>query len=190
MDLDSLAGAGFKKLRPWVIAWTVVVFICGILCIALPIDFAAGVTIVIGCLVVVAAIGHLLFAFQTHGIGGFLWQIVLAGLYGIAALCLLVNPLLGLFTLAFCLAGFLLAEGVVEVAFFFRMRNFRHSYWLLLDGIATIILGLALMWRWGAASLDIIGTFIGASMILSAVSRIIFLLAIRPLDPAGVSPSG
>jgi uncharacterized membrane protein HdeD (DUF308 family) len=82
------------------------------------------------------------------------------------------------------LAVFLLLEGSFEFALYFRLKRFRHSVWLLLDGIGTLILGILMASQWPPASPEIIGALIGMSLMLSAVSRLIFTMAIRAVNPA------
>ncbi len=183
MNIESIAPT-IKKASPWLIVWSTVTFVCGILAIILPVEFSLGIALIIGCLILVAGIAHLVFAFQTRNIDGFLWQILLSALYLIAAICLLANPLLGIFSLALILAIFLLLEGILEFVLYFSLRRFRHSVWLLFDGIGTLILGILLLSRWPPASPEIIGALIGLSLMLSAVSRLILSLAIRAANPA------
>ena len=183
MNIESIAPA-IKKVSPWLIVWSTVTFVCGILAIILPLTISFGIALVIGCLILAAGIGHLFFAFDTRSVGGFLWQILLSLLYAIAAICLLVNPLLGVLSLSLFVAIFLLLEGTLELTLYFRLRRFRRSVWLLLDGIGTLILGILMISQWPPASPEIIGALIGISLMLSAVSRLIFTMAIRALNPA------
>lgn len=183
MNIESIASA-IRKASPWLIVWSAVTFVCGILAFILPLTISFGIALVIGCLILVAGIAHLFFAFDTRGVGGFLWQILVSLLYAIAAICLLVNPLWGVLSLSLFLAIFLLLEGILEFALYFRVRRFRHSVWLLIDGIGTLILGILMISQWPPASPEIIGAFIGISLMLSAISRLIFTMAIRALNPA------
>jgi len=183
MNIESIAPA-IKKASPWLIVWSTVTFICGILAIILPLTISFGIALAIGCLILIAGIAHLFFAFDTRSVGGFLWQILVSLLYAMAAICLLVNPLFSVLSLSLFLAIFLLLEGILEFALYFRLRRFRHSVWLLLDGIGTLILGILMVSQWPPASPEIIGAFIGISLILSAISRLIFTMAIRTLNPA------
>jgi len=109
---------------------------------------------------------------KTRGVVGFVWQILLSALNVMAGICLLANPLLGVLSLALFLAIFLLLEGIFEFALYFRLRRFRHSVWLLIDGIGTSILGILMVSQWPPASPEIIGALIGISLMLSAVSRL------------------
>jgi uncharacterized membrane protein HdeD (DUF308 family) len=182
MNIESVVPV-IKKASAWVIIWGIVTFVCGVLAIILPLTFSFGIALAIGCLILTAGIAHLFFAFDTRSVGGFLWQILLSALYVMAAICLLVNPLLSVFSLAFILAIFLLLEGILEFALYFCLRRFRHSVWLLVDGIGTLILGILMISQWPPASPEIIGALIGISLMLSAVSRLIFTMAIRALNP-------
>ena len=183
MNIESIASA-IKKASQWLIVWSTVTFVCGILAIILPLTISFGIALIIGCLIFAAGIGHLFFAFDTRSIGGFLWQLLLSALYMIAAMCLLVNPLLSVISLSLFLAIFLLLEGILEFALYFRLRRFRHSVWLLIDGIGTLILGILMISQWPPASPEIIGALIGISLMLSAVSRVVLSLAVRTLNPA------
>jgi uncharacterized membrane protein HdeD (DUF308 family) len=183
MNIESIAPA-IKKASPWLIIWSTVTFVCGILAIILPLTISVGIALIIGCLILAAGIGHLFFAFQTGSVDGFLWQILLSALYVVAAICLVVNPLLGVLSLSLFLAIFLLLEGILEFVLYFRLRRFHHSIWLLVDGIGTSVLGILMLSQWPPASPEIIGALIGISLMLSAVSRLIFTMAIRSLNPA------
>jgi uncharacterized membrane protein HdeD (DUF308 family) len=184
LNIESIVPV-IKKASSWVLIWSIVTFICGILAMVLPLTVSFGIALIIGCLVLVAGIAHLVFAFQTRSIDGFLWQILVSTLYGVAAICLLVNPLLSVLSLALILAIFLLSEGILELALYFCLRRFRHSVWVLIDGIGTLILGFLMIRQWPPATPEIIGALIGVSLMLSAISRGIFLLAFRARNSDG-----
>jgi len=64
--------------------------ICGFLAITLPLASGIGVAIVIGWLLLISGVWHLLFGFRSgSGFGGFLWQLLLAIVYGAAGLMVL-----------------------------------------------------------------------------------------------------
>lgn len=182
MNVESIAPA-IRKAFPWLVGWSVVVFVCGILAIILSLTFSFGIAVIIGSLVLVAGIAHLVFAFHTRSFDGFLWQILIGALYLMAAISLLVNPLLSVVSLTFILSIFLLLEGGLELGLYFRLRRFRHSVWMLIDGIGTLILGIVMVRQWPPASPEIIGTLIGISLMLSAVSRLMLFVALWALNP-------
>src|SRR6476646_1837268 len=63
--------------------WGILMLICGFLAITIPLASGIGVAIVIGWLLLISGVWHLLFGFRSgSGIGGFLWQLLLAVVYG------------------------------------------------------------------------------------------------------------
>ena len=53
-------------------------FVCGILAIALPFATSVGIVILLAWLILFARVSHLIFAFHSHSVGGFLWKLLLA----------------------------------------------------------------------------------------------------------------
>lgn len=153
--------------------------ICGILAIALPWASGIGVVIVVAWLLLLAGVSHLLLAFHTHSVGGVLWQILLALIYGAAGIFLLMNPLAGLVTLTLVLAVFLLMEAVFETALYFQVRGRVNAGWILFDAIVTLLLAILVWSQWPSSSLWLIGTLVGISLIFSGISRISLASAMR-----------
>ena len=164
--------------------WGILMFVCGILAISLPLASSIGIVILLAWLILFAGISHLVFAFHSHSVGGFLWQVLLALIYGAAAIYMLMNPLLGVLSLTLLLAVFLLVEGILELALYFRVRQVRHAGWVLFDGIVTLILGILIWTHWPSSAVWVIGTLVGISLIFSGISRFMLSLAVRNISPA------
>ena len=97
---------------------------------------------------------------------------------------MVMNPLLGVLSLTLVLAVFLLLEGVLELALYFRIRRVQHAGWILFDGIVTLLLGILIWTQWPSSSVWVIGTLIGISLIFSGISRFMLSLAIRNVSSA------
>src|SRR5437588_10516858 len=183
MSAETSVGA-VRKASGWSMLWGILMFICGILAICLPLASSIGLVIVLAWLILFAGIAHLIFAFQSHSIGGVLWQVLLAIVYAIAGIYMLMNPLLGVLTLTLVLAVFFLFEGILEIVLYFRIRRIPYAGWVLFDGIITLILG-ALIWaQWPSSSVWVIGTVVGIRLIFSGISRFMLSLAARDITPA------
>ncbi len=107
---------------------------------------------------------------------------LLALIYGAAAIYMLMNPLLGVLSLTLLLAVFLLVEGILELALYFRIRQVRHAGWVLFDGIVTLILGILIWAQWPSSAVWVIGTLVGISLIFSGISRLMLALAVRNIS--------
>ncbi len=161
------------------IAWAIVLIIFGFLAIALPFATSFGVVIVIAWLIVFSGAFQFIHAFQSQGIGSTIWKLVVAILYLIIGIYFLLNPVIGVASFTLVLACFFVAEGVIDLVFYFQTRSVGGSGWILVDGIVTLILGI-LVWRqWPSSSLWLIGTLVGISMIMTGTARLMIGLAAR-----------
>ncbi len=172
------------KSSGWSMIWGILMVVCGLFAIALPFISSIGIVIVLSWVIIFAGISHLIFAFHARGVGGVLWEILMAVLYIVAGFYLRLNPLLGVVSLTLVLAIFLVLEGIIEIALYFGSRGFAHSGWVLLDGIITLILGILIWRRWPSSSVWVLGTLVGISLIFSGISRFMVSLAARRAAPA------
>ena len=153
-------------------------FVCGILAIVLPLTFSIAVATVLGWLFFFVAAAHLTFGLHfgsdTSG-----WHALIAGLYCIAAMCLLVNPLLGVVLLTLVIGVVLIAEGMVEIVLFFILRDYQHVVGIMIDGLITLVLGILVCAHWPPATLDVVPYLVGIGFILTGISRLLLGIAIR-----------
>src|SRR4029077_5945916 len=171
-DSTSMGGKGNM-------IWGILMLICGFLAITIPLASGIGVAIVIGWVLLATGVWHLLFGFRSgSGIGGFLWQLLLAIVYGAAGLMVLLRPLAGLAWLTLVLATFLLIEAGLEFVLYFNIRRRVNASWVLFDAIITLLLGILIWARWPFSSVWAIGTLIGVSLIFSGISRLMLSSAV------------
>src|SRR5438874_13813179 len=168
--------------------WGILMLICGFLAIGVPLASGIGVAIVIGWVVLISAVWHLIFGFRSaSGIGGVLWQILLALVYGAAGLAILLYPLAGLAWLTLVLATFLLIEAVLEIALYFNIRRRVNAGWVLVDAIITLLLGILIWAEWPVSSGWAIGTLVGVSLIFSGISRLMLSSSAARAPAAGAA---
>jgi uncharacterized membrane protein HdeD (DUF308 family) len=161
------------------IVWSVLLIILGLLAIGLPLATSFGAVLIIGWIVIFSGITQILHAFQSKGIGGILWKILVAFLYLGFGIYLLRHPILGLATLTLVIAIFLFAEGVMNLAAFFTIAKSERSGWVILDGVVTLTLGLMIWRHWPASSTWVIGTVVGISLVMTGFTRLMITLAAR-----------
>ena len=170
-----------SRATRWLIASAAVVFACGILAIVLPLTFSIGVAGLLGWLFIFAGVAHVIFGI--HSASGTLgWHAFIAALYALAAINLLVNPLLGVVLLALIIGVVLLAEGVIEIVLFFLLREYRYVVWILVDGVLTLLLGIVACAHWPPVNLELVQYLVGISFISSGISRLLLGFAIRVME--------
>ena len=182
--LTSMGGTGKGNM-----IWGILMLICGFLAITIPFASGIGVAIVIGWVLLVSGVWHLFFGFRSgSGIGGFLWQLLLAIVYGAAGLMILLYPLAGLAWLTLVLATFLLIEAALEFVLYFNIRRRVNAAWVLVDAIITLLLGILIWAHWPSSSIWAIGTLIGVSLIFSGISRLMLSSAVaKPAVATGAA---
>jgi uncharacterized membrane protein HdeD (DUF308 family) len=146
--------------------------VAGLLAVVLPFLAAVTASLFFGWLLFVGSIFHFGYAWSERGASAVLWQVLLGIIYLAAALSLLLAPIAGVFTLTLILGAYLIVEGIVELAVFFRLRALRGAVWFLVDGVVSILLAGLILAHWPSSSVWALGTLVGISLIFSGMARL------------------
>ena len=170
-----------KKITGWYIAAAVLFIVLGIFSIIEPGIAGLGVALLVGWLLVFGSVAHFIAAFKGGGAKQVIFQVLIGIVYLIGGSYFLMHPLLAVGTLTLLLAAIILAEGVVELVAYFRMRSQGASGWLLLNGIITLLLGGLIWFHWPSSSIWAIGILVGVNLLMTGITRLLFGLAARKL---------
>jgi uncharacterized membrane protein HdeD (DUF308 family) len=170
-----------KKITGWYIAAAVLFIVLGIFSIIEPGIAGLGVTLLVGWLLIFGSGAHFIAAFKGGGAKQVIFQVLVGIVYLIGGFYFLTHVIMGVGTLTLLLAVIILAEGVVELIAYFRMKSHGASGWLLLNGIITLLLGGLILFHWPSSSIWAIGTLLGVNLLMTGISRLMFGLAARKL---------
>jgi uncharacterized membrane protein HdeD (DUF308 family) len=173
-----------RQASTWSIIWGVLLIIFGMLAIGAPLQAAVAVNAVLAWLIIFAGVIHLILAFHAHGAGGLIWKLLVGLAYIFFGVYLIMHPLTGVASLTLVLALLFLAEGILNIILFFAIRSMGGSTWVLLDGIITLLLGLMIYRQWPSSAAWAIGTLVGASLLVSGITRVMLSLAVRKVASA------
>jgi len=168
-----------KKAVGLSIVFSVLMIVAGLWAIAYPYHAGLAMNIFVGWMLVIAGIGHFVFAWYTRRTGNLALKILLGLLYLAVAIYLLSHPERGLKTLTLALACYLLFEGAAELVLYWQHRHAGGASWFLLNGIITLVLGGMIFATWPANTEWALGTLVGISIFFSGVSRLMISLAAR-----------
>lgn len=168
-----------KKITGWYIAMAVLLIVLGIFGIVEPGIAGLGVTLLVGWLLMFGAVMHFIAAFKGGGAKQVIFQVLVGLVYLIGGIYFLTHTIMGVATLTLLLSCIILAEGVIEVMAYFRMRRDGASWWILLNGIVTLLLGALIFSHWPSSSIWAIGTLVGINLLMTGISRLMFGLAAR-----------
>ena len=170
-----------KKVSGWYIAAAVLFIFLGMFAIIEPGVAGLGVTLLVGWLLVFGSGVHFVAAFKGGGAKQVIFQVLIGILYLVGGFYFLTHTIMAVGTLTLLLAGIILAEGVLEIIAYFRMRNEGASGWVLLNGIITLLLGGLIWFHWPSSSVWAIGTLVGVNLLMTGVSRLMFGMTARKL---------
>ena len=170
-----------KQGSNWSIVWGVLLVIFGMLAIGEPLVAAVALNIFIAWLLIFVGIVHVVLAFQAHRGTTIGWKLAVGVAYIFIGGYLLFHPLLGVASLTLLLAILFLVEGVLDLILWWKMRS-TGGFWILVDGLVTLLLGGLIYVHWPSSSIWALGTLVGISMIISGVTRIMLSLAVRKLS--------
>jgi|SRR5215471_6401738 len=168
------------------ILWGVLLIVFGMVAVGAPFVAAVAVSVAVAWLIILAGVVHLMLALHAHRAGRLIWKILVGLAYIFFGVYLIMHPLLGVASLTLVLASLFLIEGILDVVLFFQMRPMRGSFWVLVEGTITLLLGLMIYRQWPSSSVWAIGILVGVSMIISGVTRVMLSLTMRKLAAAAV----
>jgi uncharacterized membrane protein HdeD (DUF308 family) len=166
----------------------VVLVVLGIVAIVFPFFSSLVAESWAALILIIAGVTKLIYAFQTRAEEGFIWKLLLSILYVATGLGLWLYPLQGVITLTLVLGTFLLTEGVFETILAFRVRSAPNWFWVLANGIVTLILGGIIWFQLPTSATWVLGTLLGISILSSGVSRIMLALSPQSALPQEPQP--
>jgi uncharacterized membrane protein HdeD (DUF308 family) len=178
MSADT-PGTTLKRVTTLAIVWAVLFIICGIIALALPVMAGISTAIVLSILIIIAGVVHLTTAAVSGSFGGYLWRTLVGIVYIIGGVWLFIHPVLGLVSFTFVLGIIFVIEGLFLIISFFQHRKMSGSSWLLLDGLFSLLLAFFILDRWPSSSAWAIATIVGVNLLISGITRLMALLAVK-----------
>ncbi|MCM3877688.1 MAG: HdeD family acid-resistance protein [Thermoanaerobaculia bacterium] len=172
MTTDTLSKE-VSKHAGWSIFMGFLTAAVGAAMIFYPLATATASTVFLGAALFVASVAQLIFAFTSPTPGQFFLKLLLGILYGVAGLCLIALPGMGVVTLTAVLGAMLIAEAVVETILGFSAPKGAGRGWFFLSGFFSLLLGILILAQWPVSSIWAIGTMVGAGVLFSGITRIV-----------------
>jgi uncharacterized membrane protein HdeD (DUF308 family) len=169
-DLEAQA----RRNAGWGIVVGIIMVVLGIVAIARPLYATVASTVVFGWLFISAGVLQLLYAMRSPDIRGFAWKILLAILFLGTGLYTINNPSLSAQALTLVLGITIFAQGAIEVILAFMIRPATRWIYLLIAGIAGIILGIFIWSRFPSSADWLIGALVGIHLLITGMWILFF----------------
>jgi uncharacterized membrane protein HdeD (DUF308 family) len=176
MSDTSLIGTPFHgRLRAsstQLLVLGVIMLLLGVVALVFPMISTLVATLLAGWTLLFAGVITFAGAFSIHGTGPF-FGAMLTGLISFAAGVFLVfNPLHGAIALTILLGVIFLFQGAFEIVFAFETRPHPGWQWMLVSGIASIVMAAFVAAGWPAISLVLLGILLGINFITTGMGYI------------------
>ncbi len=144
--------------------------ILGILCMVFPILSSIWVELVVGACFIAGAMISLFKISSGEGIGGKLYWVALAILYGIAGVFMLLNPVVGMMAIMLALGVVFLLEGVFSLVYWADKKcEMKYPVLALINGLITLLLGVLVVSNIDSGIM-FIGFLVGLDFLFSGVA--------------------
>ncbi|WP_419420668.1 HdeD family acid-resistance protein [Legionella sp. D16C41] len=171
--------ASLKRHWGWLLALGILFIILGTLALGMLVLVTLASILVIGAILIIAGIIQLIDAFKSKGWKAIIWHILIAILYIWAGILIVYDPILASTILTAMLAWVLIAIGFIRFMMAFTLKKTKGWFWLILAGIASIIMGIIILSSWPVSGLWVIGLLIAIEILISGWSYVFLALALR-----------
>ena len=119
--------------------------------------------------------------FVASSVAAFLWSLLTAALSLFVGVLLLWRPVEGAVSLTVVLISFFIVEGVSQIAAAFRHRDALSDSWgwLLMSGLADLVLAAMMIGGWPTTAIWALGLIAGLNLITSGLAVVMVAAAAR-----------
>jgi len=150
--------------------WGFAVMLLGMLAMMVP--FVSGVTItaLVAVLITAAGLTMTIYAFKAGSFGKGLLQLLFGGITVLCGIAMFLTPILSMYTLTGVLMVYFVVDGVFAIVSGVRGRPAPGWGWVIISGIASVVLAVLLWRQWPASGAYAVGLLVGIRLIFTGWS--------------------
>jgi uncharacterized membrane protein HdeD (DUF308 family) len=177
--------AALREIWVFLLGMGIALMILGVVAIGSSLIATLATVLVFGILLLLGALFQVVTALWGRSWRGFFLHLLAGVLYLIAGVFMIDNPLEAALGLTLLVAACLLVGGILRIVLSL-VERFAGWGWMLLNGIVSLLLGMAIWRQWPLSGLWVIGLFVGIEMLFSGLSWLMLGLALRSTPRAGL----
>jgi uncharacterized membrane protein HdeD (DUF308 family) len=179
----STAG-GLREIWPFLTGMGISLMILGLVAIGSSLIATLATVLVFGMLLLLGGLFQLVTAFWGRSWRGFFLHLLAGVLYVVVGVFMIDNPVESALGLTLLVAAGLLVGGISRTIVAL-VERFDGWGWALLNGVVSLVLGVAVWRQWPLSGLRFIGLFVGIEMLFSGLSWMLLGLAVRSAPKLG-----
>ena len=168
----------------------VVMIILGVLAVCAPVAATIAVDIYVGWLLLISGVIGLIALVSTHHVHAFIWSLITAALSIGIGILLILKPIEGALSLTLLLTAFFIMEGVFQTAVAIASRQVMAGtwVWMLLSGIADLVLAAIIITGWPGTAVWALGLLVGVNLLTSGCAVMMAALGGRDIARTNAGP--
>lgn len=151
-------------------AFGIITIIVGIASIAAPLVTGVSIVVTVGIFVIAAGILRMMWAFGAGSFGSGLLAFALGSLTLLCGLSLVSEPIFAFGFLTFLITIYLFADGLAEIGGAFRLAPESGRLWMIIGGVASILLGIMMWQQYPLSGGWAIGVFLGIKLLFIGIA--------------------
>jgi len=183
LDPNAASSSQLEPLRHswiWLLIFGSALILLGMFAISSSFIATLATIFVFGILLLIGAALEVVSAIWARCWRGFFLHLLVGFLYLITGLMMIENPVRAAEVVTLLVAAFLLVGGLFRIVVSLSER-FPHWGWMLLNGVISLFLGVAIWRQMPFSGLWVIGLFVGIEMIFSGWTWVMLALGVRAL---------
>jgi uncharacterized membrane protein HdeD (DUF308 family) len=190
MSPESFGSAAAEELRRnagWFLGFGILLVVLGMIALGSAALMTLASVLLFGWLLIFAGVMDAVQAFRCKGWSGFFVDLLTGVLYLVVGFMVVANPGATAVALTLLIAMFLILGGLFRIVAAIAART-PHWGWVLLHGVVSLVLGVAIWRQWPLSGLWVIGLFVGIEMIFNGWSLVMLGLAAKKLPQPSTVP--
>lgn len=169
------------------LAGGIISVVLGAIAIIIPPLASVTITILVGIILLVGAVGMVAEALSRGTTGHRIWSAILAVLYVIAGVWLLINPAEGTITLTWVLVIFFLVIGLFRLVAGIQGRGagVPNAGWMIVNGLLSIAIAVLVLVELPSSAAWAIGLLVGIQLLFDGFMLIATAMAGKKLAEGG-----
>jgi uncharacterized membrane protein HdeD (DUF308 family) len=187
-SLDSQAGSATPNSGAlgrlhwkWMLGLGILFIVLGIIGLGMSFALTLATALAFGILLILSGALQIFDAFGRTGWKGIVWHVLIGLLYLAAGVSTVTNPVAASALFTALLAGMFIAVGIFRIILAWTNRQHRGWIWMLIAGLAALVLGGLLLAHWPVSGLFAIGLFIAIELLMQGWTLVLLALAAREL---------
>ena len=179
----DLRRVGLEQLRSrwgWYVALGIALIVLGTIALGSSMLMTMATMVFIGWLMIIGGVIEAVHAFSCNKWGGFFLDLLTGLLYVVVGFLMVNNPGESAAGLTLLIAMFLMFGGIFRIVAAVATR-FEHWGWMVVHGVISLLLGIAIWRQWPVSGLWVIGLFVGIDMLLNGWSLVMLGLMARKI---------